>query len=134
MAAVLEFVASLESVGPCPTCGVDFAVPPRFLRARREDKRDFHCPNGHTLSFHESTAERLRRELDAQKKAAEQARYETVAARNARDAALARAEKAETAGRRLKQRAAGGACPCCKRSFTNLRRHVATKHPEFVKT
>jgi hypothetical protein len=22
-------------------------------------------------------------------------------------------------------------CPCCNRSFQNLRRHMATKHPEF---
>lgn len=26
-----------------------------------------------------------------------------------------------------------GVCPCCKRSFTNLRRHMTTKHPDVAK-
>ena len=29
------------------------------------------------------------------------------------------------------ERTGNGVCPCCKRSFTNLRRHMNTKHPNF---
>jgi hypothetical protein len=30
-------------------------------------------------------------------------------------------------------RIGNGVCPCCNRSFTNLRRHMTTKHPEYPK-
>ena len=33
---------------------------------------------------------------------------------------------------KLKKRASAGVCPCCNRSFQNLRRHMGNKHPEFV--
>ena len=30
------------------------------------------------------------------------------------------------------QRVEHGVCPCCKRSFSALARHMATKHPEYA--
>jgi hypothetical protein len=47
--------------------------------------------------------------------------------------ARVRAEKAEEAKARLEKRVRSGLCPCCKRSFVNLKRHMATKHPEEKK-
>jgi len=35
---------------------------------------------------------------------------------------------------RIKNRVANGVCPCCKRSFTDLRRHMETKHPKYAET
>ena len=32
------------------------------------------------------------------------------------------------------ERIKNGVCPCCKRHFTNLERHMHTKHPEFAAT
>lgn len=31
-----------------------------------------------------------------------------------------------------RKRVGSGVCPCCNRSFTNLRRHMATKHAEHA--
>lgn len=33
---------------------------------------------------------------------------------------------------KVKKRVAHGVCPCCNRSFTDLRRHMESKHPEFA--
>ena len=33
---------------------------------------------------------------------------------------------------RLKNRVGKGVCPCCNRSFANLKRHMASQHPEFA--
>lgn len=34
---------------------------------------------------------------------------------------------------KLKKRASAGLCPCCNRHFTNLQRHIASKHPDINK-
>lgn len=33
---------------------------------------------------------------------------------------------------KLKKRAANGVCPCCNRTFVDLARHMAGKHPTFL--
>jgi len=40
---------------------------------------------------------------------------------------------AKAALTRMTNRIAFGVCPCCHRHFDNLQRHIATKHPEFLK-
>ncbi len=35
----------------CPTCGVIFGLADHYERLRLEDEAEFHCPNGHTLSY-----------------------------------------------------------------------------------
>ena len=108
----------------CGKCGIVWAMPRRFIDARREDKATFYCPNGDPRVFSESTAERLRRDLERE--------------RQVREAAEARAGKAEhglaqvtTAHRKMRQRVMNGVCPCCNRSFGNLREHMKTEHPDF---
>jgi len=79
----------------CCSCGVAFAAPASFWKGRRANRESFYCPNGHSQSFTESTAERLQRELNLRTQ-------ERDSARNARDAAQQRAEKAERALKRAK--------------------------------
>lgn len=43
-------------------------------------------------------------------------------------------QAAENERDRLKLRSKNGCCPCCKRNFQNLQRHMRTKHPEFAVT
>lgn len=38
------------------------------------------------------------------------------------------------ATKRIKNRVGNGVCPCCTRSFANLRGHMATKHPGYSKS
>lgn len=54
----------------CINCGVRFGVPSGFQEQRREDKRTFYCPNGHTMAYTKSTSqieiERLQKLAQAQ--------------------------------------------------------------------
>lgn len=86
-----------------------------------------HCPNGHSQGWNKDGCEnaRLRRERDSVKQ--QMARLE-----DEKREQIARAVRAEQENSKLKQRARGGACPCCQRSFTNVARHMKTKHPTFV--
>lgn len=106
----------------CCVCGVVFALPARMLQNARENAGSITCPSGHRLTWAKSVADRLRDELAAEKKR--------------KDAALGRANesdaariKAEAALGRLKKRQQAGLCPCCNRTFVNVQRHMASKHP-----
>jgi hypothetical protein len=90
----LSIQDELEWVSCC-ACGVAFAAPASFWKGRRANRAEFFCPNGHSQSFTESTADRLQRELN-------QRTLERDSARNARDLQIARAEKAERALKRAK--------------------------------
>lgn len=128
MGAVLSFSVQLEST-TCAACGVEFAMPPHLIKVLRENKREFYCPNGHTLSFNDSRADRLAKELEASKR-------ELALKESALQLQRQRAEQFEAeamkAARKL-DRATNGTCPHCTRSFTNLRRHMETKHAAEVK-
>jgi hypothetical protein len=116
----------------CASCAVTFGLPERMLKARRDDGAIFYCPSGHQNVFRKTLADRLRADL-----ATTQARL-TAAHRRADGEAERRkaAERSTSALKgqmtRLRTRAANGVCPCCSRSFTNLRRHMASKHPDFT--
>jgi hypothetical protein len=114
------------------TCGVLFAMPERMLRQRREDGKSFFCPHGHSLSFHETELDRLRNQ-------ARWARDAEARAKAARDQAQADARAQKAAKTRFKnerdriaRRSAAGVCPCCNRTFKQLRRHMASQHPDFA--
>lgn len=109
----------------CGQCGIEFDVPQHFYRECRErgEKKTWYCPNGHPRVYGESDSDRLQRRLD--RAIQEQARLDQEL-REAEE----RAEKAERREARLKKRIHAGVCPCCSRTFTNLARHMKTKHPE----
>lgn len=113
----------------CAECLVVFAVPDRLIRERREDGKEFYCPNGHRLVFGPTQADRLRTELAAAKR--DVAWFKTAEAneRTQRHAAerSAAAYKGQTT--RLRKRAIAGVCAFCHRHFVNVERHVSTKHP-----
>ena len=110
----------------CPACGVAFAIP-ELLRQNRIDRGgNFWCPNGHNLDYGESTVVKLRKQLDS-------ATAREIHERDQRKAAERSAAAARGQVTKLKNRAAAGICPCCKRHFVNLERHMGTKHPDFTK-
>jgi hypothetical protein len=104
----------------CGECGIAFAIPDNFYTERRESRPllQWFCPNGHPRVFKESEADRLRRERDRL--------TQQLAEKN--DAIAERDRKLK----RLAKRAAAGTCPCCQRTFSNMTRHMKTKHPEMV--
>lgn len=110
----------------CCVCDTDFQVPDELYRVRRSDHLNFWCPLGHPLSYPRGLSEtqRLRNELDAERARAEFWRVEEE--RRSRELSAAKGQVT-----RLKNRAKAGVCPCCNRSFVQLARHMAVKHPDF---
>jgi chromosome segregation ATPase len=116
----------------CTSCGCLFGMPQGYLNNRRGDKAAFYCPNGHSMSYRESEADKLRRERDRLKQEAARLEEENAAAQLALDVARDRMQKAEKANKRLKKRTSAGTCPCCNRTFGNMAEHMKHQHPEFV--
>lgn len=127
----------------CCRCSTPFAMSDDVHRVATERKEQFtfYCPNGHPQVYvsGETEADKLRRERDQLKqKLAEKddqirSAYE-LANEEARAAALGRRKLAAAKGQitKIKKRASNGVCPCCSRHFTDLERHMHSKHPGFV--
>ncbi|MFC6487312.1 hypothetical protein [Nitratireductor sp. GCM10026969] len=119
----------------CCRCKSDMWLPDDlYSAARKSPDISFYCPYGHPQHFPEGETEevRLRRERDRLKQQLAQKDDEIGWQRNQREAAQRSASARKGQITRLKNRAAAGVCPCCNRSFENLRRHMASKHPGFV--
>lgn len=123
-------------VEECCNCGVAFAMTKAFkaecLKNRGPNGKRFYCPNGHVQWYvGETEADKLRRERDRLAQRIAQRDDEIERQRQLRADAERSASAFKGQVTKLKNRAAAGVCPCCTRSFTNLRRHMATKHPTF---
>jgi len=104
-------------------CGIAVAIPDSLLSwAKERSTNGVYCPIGHTFVFNDSYEEKLKRE---------QRRHQAT-----RDL-LATEERSHSATRgqltKQKKRVAAALCPCCNRSFVNVSRHLASKHPDYVK-
>ncbi len=113
-------------------CGIHYAVPSEFYEMIQRQHRDgrkqtqIYCPLGHTWEFAgKSKADELAEQLERERKRSKAARD-----------LLAHEERSHAATRghltRTKKRVAHGVCPCCNRTFQQLSRHMANKHPEYV--
>lgn len=110
----------------CATCGLRYAADTQWVRDRREDHLTFYCPNGHSQWFPgETEAEKLKRKLAEQAAQLDAARREALS-----KGSMLSAER--TKNKNLRQRIKNGVCPCCTRSFANLKRHMETKHPKYT--
>ena len=123
-------------------CGIQHAVPTAL---RDEQLRQFndartsilgiYCPLGHQHQpAGETRTQKLEKELAAKQAQLEGQRLATQWAREQQEHTERRRRAEKGAKTRLKRRAAAGVCPCCSRSFENLRRHMTTKHPGFAAT
>lgn len=115
----------------CGECHIPFGVPVNLDDAARADGRRFWCPNGHRIGYSETENKRLQRERDRLVDAKERLVRQ-------RDEALAEAEHNRRVAIGTKgalvatqRRIAKGVCPCCKRSFVNVERHMSNQHPDF---
>lgn len=120
------------AIEECCNCGITFHVPAVFQKACRADSRKtFYCPNGHGQSYTESEADKLRQERDRLKQ--NEAWYEARLKDAQADADAQKRQAAAYKGiaTRIKNRVKQGVCPCCNRTFSDLARHVKTKHPDF---
>lgn len=109
----------------CCNCGIAYSVPDRWCRERENDHKTFYCPNGHRQYFSgESSEEKLRRR-------AERAEQQNAMLSDERDAAERSARAFKGQATKLRNRAKAGVCPCCKRTFGNVARHMKQQHPTF---
>lgn len=108
----------------CGKCGIAFAVPETWRQEKQKNGGSWYCPNGCCRAYRESDTDKLKKRL-----AEERERHErTIARLNEAQASEARTAK------KLKlqqKRHAAGTCPCCKRTFQQLARHMVTKHPGY---
>ena len=112
-----EYVVKVTlEVIECANCSMPFGVSERFLKDRRRDHTTFYCPHGHHNFYpQESEEEKLRKQKDAAVLEAMEERQKRI--------------DAEKAHKRLVKT---GVCPCCRRNFVALRRHMKTKHPDYL--
>lgn len=117
----------------CFSCGVLFAMTEDMRNRRLEDKKNFYCPNGHSQHYLGKTeAEKLAEKLAATEKQLEYARTARKSWQDQAEAAERRRVAQLGANTKLRKRVANGVCPCCKRSFADLHRHMTGQHPDFV--
>ena len=104
----------------CCMCGVSFAVPLEMNNRLRQTHNWFYCPNGHQQQYTGKTeAEKLKEQLQASERM-------RIAEAAAAEAAL-REQK-----RKLAARINRGVCPHCNRKFSELARHMETKHKKCL--
>lgn len=120
------------TVTDCSACGVVFGIPDDYDERRRKDGRTFYCPNGHECVYLETEADRLRKKLEQTSRRLEWAQN-TANANGARALDSARSAAAYKGHlTRIRRAIAAGVCPCCRRHFDNVERHIKGQHPEFV--
>lgn len=113
----------------CIVCGVWFAIPAEMLRHHKRVGGYHHCPNGHSQGWEKGSEHTRIKELE-QQLAAEAQRKQAALARE--NEAIQRAAVAEKKIALHKRRVAAGTCPCCKRTFQQLARHMTAKHPTYA--
>jgi hypothetical protein len=131
MAALLQPFTNWAPI-TCCDCGMTFHVPEFWRRERLEKGGGFHCPNGHPLRYGETELDRLRKQVEQEKKRAEWARTEAEDWRKQCEASNRTSAAVRGHLTRVKKRIAAGVCPCCKRSFRNVERHMRNKHPDYA--
>lgn len=117
----------------CGECGGSYAINERYREQQYKKGGTWTCPYCKTGWGYAGNSENavLKKQLDEERERKLRALEEA----NQLRASMAAAGKvhAQTAGKlkALKKRAKHGVCPCCTRTFTNVARHMQTKHPEF---
>lgn len=111
-------------------CGIHFAIPTElYTSLHQETTQKGYCPLGHLFGWSESDADRERKRRQQVEAQATHLRDQLEAERR---------QHAATKGQltKTRKRAAAALCPVqgCGRSFVQMARHLATKHPEFTHT
>lgn len=118
----------------CCKCHILFAMPQDLQqRAINDQSINFYCPKGHPQVY---TSDKIKT-LEAQlQRSLEEATREAARRREAeqeRDHHWIERKKTNTRFKHLKERVKAGVCPCCHRTFQQLAKHMALKHPSFAR-
>jgi hypothetical protein len=129
-----NLLVSLTAVDCCQ-CGYTIWMADTFIAALKNNKNSFHCTScGTKQGWHNaSEADRLKIRLEAAEKQLAFARNNAASERDAREHTERRLVAQRGVVTRIKNRVGNGVCPCCTRSFGDLKRHMANKHPDYQK-
>lgn len=111
----------------CFKCGNNFAVSSSLHQTWRNNGEFFYCPScGQKQHYAKSTVDKLTEELERKNK---------ILINKNQEISFLEKQVAAQKGRltKLQNRVSKGVCPCCNRSFQNLRKHMDTKHPDYTK-
>jgi hypothetical protein len=116
----------------CPVvgCGVPYGLEADYRQRRLDGGGSWSCPNGHSVHFTTPEVVRLRNELERAQRAAIEAREQRDAQRVISRNAHAQTKREITKRHKIEARIANGVCPHCHRHFTNVERHMASKHAD----
>jgi len=118
----------------CWKCAAFYALTDEFIARARKDGKGWHCPYCQASTvFTETENDRLRKQLEAQKRETQRQREQADWNRQKAELSERRRRAAKGQVTRIKNRVSHGVCPCCSRTFQNLARHMATKHPGYHK-
>lgn len=110
----------------CYKCSALFAVSRDLHQNWRNHGNTFYCPVcGSPQAYTKTRIQRMQEQLEQKERQLHQER-ERVEFLNRQISA----QKGQNT--KLKNRIAKGVCPCCKRSFKNLERHMKSKHPDYA--
>ena len=136
---VLQSTVWLDLVNVTCWCGLPLAVPSTLYKQATEQGVTLYCPVGHKFHYGDTLLDKTRREAERLKQQTARLESELIEAKNeaaaeARKAANAQkqAKTAKTQFKNLRKRSVAGVCPCCHRTFSNVQRHMQTKHADVI--
>lgn len=124
----------------CPVCAITYAIPQQLKESAQKYNRtteprnhwSWCCPMGHVLSFPGKNREQqLRDDLDRERSRSGRMAAQRDQARASAKAHKGAATRARNQRDRIGKRVKAGVCPCCNRTFKQLRRHMKSQHPDF---
>lgn len=122
--AAVQVTIELTQIN-CGECGGTYAINERYRQQKYNHGDSWNCPYCKvSWGYEKGELTRTKEALEAEKRR----HQETLSRANAAEQARIVAERATA---RLKKRVSAGTCPCCKRTFSQLSKHMANKHPDF---
>lgn len=119
-------------IATCCVCGIPFGLPDYHRQHLLETGEEFYCPNGHAQVYSKPIVSELKKQLAQAKKEAELYNQWYAAERGDHEQTRRKLGAVKGVLTKTKKRIANGVCPCCRRTFVNLHRHMGTKHPDYV--
>ena len=110
----------------CYSCGTPFGMSAALQRRFRNKHETFYCPSGHGQVYAQPVEQKLR-EAEAALRIEQES---TAYLRSHNDQLLTDLNKKSKEIAQIKRRANAGVCPHCHRTFQQVSRHMASKHPE----
>lgn len=122
----------------CCNCKSQMWIPDALEEAARAQRGPngirFYCAYGHPQHYviGETEEDKLRRERDRLAQRIAEKQDEINRQREMREATERQLSATRGVVTRIKNRVGHGVCPCCNRTFGDLSRHMATKHPTYA--